>query len=225
MREPASRASMAASSVRDLGLGVAAVPGGVLVGLVAQAVEVGDRGVAQLVELGGVRRVLQGPVLLVGALLLGEAGHRDLVLDARPLEQLVGPGLCLRHPVPGVLLRHRDRLVAGLRGAGPQQRGLVGGVGEHDLDLGAGLLEPALGLLARRRHGGLQLRQLVGRLLGLTPQPARLRPGLAGLAVGIGAQLVGQALGPGEQGQRLVDGAHGRGTARVSRRPLERRPV
>ena len=134
---------------RDLGLGVAAVPGGVLLRLVAQPVEVGDRGVAQLGELGGVRRVLEGPALLVRALLLGEPGHGALVLDAAPARAARRPGPGPRPGGLGLLLGQRDGLVAGLGGAGPQQRGLVGGVGEHDLDLGAGLLEAALGLLAR----------------------------------------------------------------------------
>ena len=62
----------------------------------------------------------------------------------------VGAGLGVGQAGLGLLLGQRDGLVAGLGGAGPQQRGLVGRVGEHDLDLGAGLLEAALGLLARR---------------------------------------------------------------------------
>ena len=183
---------------RDLGLGVAAVGGRVLLGLPALPVEVGDGGVMQLGELGRVCLVLQAPPLLVCPLLLGQARHRALVLDARPLEQLVGAGLGVDQARLSLLLGQRDGLVTGLGGAGPQQRGLVGRVGEHDLDLGAGLGEAPFGLLARREHRGLQLLQLVGRLLGLATDPGGLGPGLGHLTVGVRPQLVGEVLGAGE---------------------------
>ena len=100
--------------------------------------------------------------------------------SAGPLEQL-------RRPVPAPRARRASAcssataiasslaLVARARSSD----GLVGGVGEHDLDLGAGLLETALGLLARRAHGGLQLLQLVGRPPASRPAPGWPRPGPA----------------------------------------------
>ena len=197
---------------RDLGLGLAAVPGGVLAASRARSrSRSDDGGVAQLGELGGVGGVLQAPPLLVRALLLRRAASScPRARRGRRSSSCVGTGLGLGQAGLRLLLGQRDGLVAGLGGAGPQQRGLVGRVGEHDLDLGAGLLEAALGLLARREHGGLQLLQLVGRLLRLATDPGRLGPGLGHLTVGVGPQLVGEVLGAGEQGQRFVDGAHGR---------------
>ncbi len=201
-----------------LGLGLAAVADGVLLALPAEPVEVGERAGPQGGELGGVGLVLLPPALLVGALLLGEAGHRRLVLGAGAVEEGLGPRLGVGEPGRGLLLGDGDRLVARLGRPGPQQRGLVRRVGEHDLDLGAGLLEPPLGLLARRRQGRLQLVELVRGRLGLAPDARRLGAGLGHLAVGVGAQLVGEELGSREEGQRLIDGAHGRRVARVSRR-------
>ncbi len=135
---------------RDVVGGLRAPEVGELLALATQPLEVGDGLRPQGRQLDGVRLVLAGPPLLVRPLLVGQAGHRALVLEPCVLQQLVGP-----HPGVGQLgLRllggDADRLVARLRRPGPQQRRLVGGVGEHDLHLGPRLLEPAVGLLAQR---------------------------------------------------------------------------
>jgi hypothetical protein len=209
---------------RDLGLHLPAAAPGIRLALPAEAVQVRDGRGPHGFEVGDMRLLLAVPAGKVGLLLLAEAGHHGLVLHSGRFKHLLGLRACLGEPCLRLLVGDRHRLVVGLGGAGPEQGRLVGGVGEHDLDLGAGLLEPALGLLTGRLHRGSELLELVHGRLQVGTHAHGLGTRLRHLAVGVGAQLVGEVLRAREQGECLVDRPRGGNRARFRRHRRARGP-
>ena len=196
-----------------------------LLRLATQTVELRQRALAQGVQLGGVGGVLTAPPLLVGTLVVGQTSDRQLVLATGLLEDRLGGGPSLRQLGLGLLGREAQGLIAGLGRPGSQQRSLVGGVGEHDLDLGAGLLEPAGRLGPGGGNPGAQVVQLVTGLLRLGAKASGFVAGGDDLAVGLQPQVVGQGLCAGQQGQRFRGGVRGGRTSCVPSRLGVHRPV
>ena len=170
--------------------------GALLLGLrrgpLAERGELGmDEGMV-LVDLAEPGRLVLGDPREDGVVLV--LGHRDELGRA-----LLGGG----HLPFGLLHGRGERLVGGLRRPGPQEGRLVDRVGEDGLGLLVGLGEPTVGLRAEGRDLGLEVVEVHRGAGGLLPHRGRLGSGGLGLGGGVGAELVGQGLGPGEEGESL----------------------